>query len=115
MLMTRRENAAVMLRLKGGKYREAQVFTCGPSLLMAQLGASFVTLRANGGTSDPHVSWENGTGFRAVREDKSVGRLHFVGPSDDDILPGEQNFPVSQQIEGEKETCFAYLPSPRQS
>lgn len=106
------EGASVMLRLKRGRYSQASVYTCGPSLLMAKVGATCVVLRADGGTSDPDVAWEMATGFAAYREDNIVGRLHYAGGQTVSgvLEPGKGAFPLAQTIEGKTETCAAFLP-----
>lgn len=48
-------DAAIILRKKG-VYRQVKVYRRGRELFAAH-GAGFIGLRANGGTTVPHISW----------------------------------------------------------
>lgn len=50
------EDAAVILRRKGGVYGQAKVYRRGRDVFAA-LGAGFVRLLGGSGTTSPNVSW----------------------------------------------------------
>jgi hypothetical protein len=69
------DDAAVIIRSKGGVYKQAKVYRRGSDLYAAHAGG-FIRLMGGRGTSHPSVSWDEIEAGDEVTVDK-LGRLTF--------------------------------------